>query len=190
MTEPKFEFKPAFNVNKPQTFKQLVEISKKRQQSLRYRIQELGLRTDKNSISKGKFSVKDSNLILNNPRERINWNIVGYVNVSETATSCNVVQSTVQAYIIRNNIPILRKDLGHDGTIWVEDQYAEVIRNSVYPRFIRHKMFQEKKKKKQKKSLSIDELKKLHPLVKDVRCFSFSWWPDDMPVQFKNMEEV
>lgn len=190
MTEPKFEYKPAFNVDKPQTFKQLVEISKKRQQSLRYRIQELGLRTDKNSISKGKFSVKDCNLILNNPRERINWNIVGYVNVSEIATSCNVVQSTVQAYIIRNNIPTLRKDLGHDGTIWVEDQYAEVIRNSVYPRFIRHKMFQEKKKKKQKKSLSIDELKKRHPLVKDVRCFSFSWWPDDMPVQFKNMEDL
>ena len=190
MTEPKFEFRPALKVNKPQTFKQLVEISQKKQQSIKYRIDELGLRTDENCVSKGVFSVEDCNLILNNPRDIRNWFIRGYLNVSEIASSCNVVPSTVQAYIIRNNIPTLRKDLGHDGTIWVEEKYAEVIRNSVFPRFLRRKMFQDKKIKEKKKHLTLEELKQLHPLVKDIRCFKFSWWPDDVPFQFKNMEEV
>jgi len=190
MTEPKFEFRPALKVNKPQTFKQLVEISQKKQQSIKYRIDELGLRTDENCVSKGVFSVEDCNLILNNPRDIRNWFIRGYLNVSEIASSCNVVPSTVQAYIIRNNIPTLRKDLGHDGTIWVEEKYAEVIRNSVFPRFLRRKLFQDKKNKEKKKPLTLEELKQLHPLVKDIRCFKFSWWPDDVPFQFKNMEEV
>lgn len=36
---------------------------------------------------------------------------------------------------------------------------------------------------------SIEELKKLHPLVTDERCFRMSYWPETLPNCFKNLEE-
>lgn len=37
------------------------------------------------------------------------------------------------------------------------------------------------------KSLSIDQLKILHPLVTDERCFNINYWPDPMPKCFEDL---
>lgn len=33
------------------------------------------------------------------------------------------------------------------------------------------------------------ELLERHPLVKDMRCFKFNWWPDPIPKCFRDMED-
>ena len=35
---------------------------------------------------------------------------------------------------------------------------------------------------------SIEELKKLHPLVTDERCFQLSYWPETLPKCFEDLE--
>lgn len=34
---------------------------------------------------------------------------------------------------------------------------------------------------------SLEELKQMHPLVKDERCFKLSWWPSTMPKCFEDI---
>lgn len=41
----------------------------------------------------------------------------------------------------------------------------------------------------EEKASAIEELRKLHPLVTDDRCFLRNWWPDTVPKCFEDLED-
>ena len=58
-----------------------------------------------------------------------------------------------------------------------------------------HRMFRSKKieeyvmkQKKETPKLTLEQLRILHPLVKDDRCFNINWWPETEPICFKDLE--
>lgn len=57
-----------------------------------------------------------------------------------------------------------------------------------------HKMYRNKqieeyviRQKKEQPKMTLSQLKILHPLVTDERCFNINWWPDTEPVCFKDL---
>ena len=57
--------------------------------------------------------------------------------------------------------------------IWSEDDFKKIKEWS-------DNLRAKDRERENKKQQDIEELKKLHPLVTDERCFNMEWWPDEI----------
>lgn len=95
--------------------------------------------------------------------------------VSETATSAN--KYAKELGVPANEFKVILKSLGIHN--------FQRVRRSMK---VMNAVEQYKKDTATVKTLPLEEMKLLHPLVTDERCFQFNYWPDTEPICFKDLD--
>ena len=187
-----FEYRPQFDVNRDMTVEEMSILSGRTHTEIKQSIYWQNIR----AINKTKlYSAVNCNKILNNPKVIQNWIIEGFVNLKTVADRLKISPTTVKTIARKYGIYFKEQDLKHDGRIWFRTEDVPVIEkyiNRDKQHFIKQGLGNEeavKQVNKQNLMLKKEQLRKAHPLVKDLRCFQLSWWPDSIPVQFMEDDE-
>lgn len=106
----------------------------------------------------------------------------------DIAAVCGVCNQTVRNVAIKLGFESTTKSvINGRKAFWSYDTYKAV--KDFIENHIQKKAEFEKKKQEldEQREKSLEELKREHPLVTDERCFNLNWWPDTVPVCFKEV---
>jgi virulence-associated protein VapD len=99
----------------------------------------------------------------------------------------DIIRKTVEEYDRQVNAKQYAKELNisYDNMKAILKQFGIKDTHKMY----RSKKIEEyvKKMKKEQPKMTIEQLKILHPLVTDERCFNINYWPESMPKCFEDL---
>ncbi len=105
--------------------------------------------------------------------------------IADLEHALGVTSSSILHEIHKNNLPFTVEKRGHGKKFIVPyETYMEIKKH--YDKMLEKKAG--KKKIEVQKSLTVEEMRKLHPLVVDDRFFKESYFPETVPCCFEDME--
>ena len=106
----------------------------------------------------------------------------------EIAKILNISTASVRKFAYRNDYFCINKNVKTGvKAVWGEDMFKAISEYVSKKRKIKAKRELMKKKAP---SLTIEQLKELHPLVTDERCFRLTWFPETVPKGFEDVEKL
>ena len=104
----------------------------------------------------------------------------------EIAIACNCTLPTVRGFADKYGyepLQVLKCDEGKKA-IW-DYVFYKAFKDYMQLSIAKRKEMNKKAKETTPEPTNLEELKKLHPHVTDIRCFNLNFWPDTIPENLK-----